>query len=313
MEYFQAIQNRAAQTAAVVNQYVPELSVGDITASQLLTLSQQLNTLAQQRNDALVAYDAANTEVQRGFTALRQFVLALPKVVQGELNDAVDAESALLDLLSPVFAIDPRNSELTLKRAMKLMSALGAIDAYLATRTPSRPAIRAGGRGYAELTAMINAFPSIMQRCEDRGADVSAARTALRAAAVDLDRVNKRFFNKLKAEARSHAALAGAMSQIETSARNLPATLSIRDIRQGGAEQRQLLVNYVAVTFDDGAENFIEWRHADGPDGFPNVLPADPSGNALGPFESGARVQLRTRVKNSTGATTGSIRTVEIS
>lgn len=313
MDYFQAIQNRAAQTAAVVNQYAPELSVGNVTASQLLTLSQELNTLAQQRNDALLAYDAANTEMQHSFTTLRQLVLALPKVIQGELSDAVDAESAMLDMLTPVFAVDPRNSELALKRAMKLISALGAIDAYLAAQTPSRPAIRAGGRGYAELTAMINAFPAVMQRCEDRGADVSAARTALRAGAEHLDRINKRFFSKLKAEARSDTALANALAQIETGARNLPATLSIRDIRQGGAEQRQLLVNYVAVTFDDGAENFIEWRHADGPDGFPNVLPADPSGNALGPFERGARVQLRTRVKNSNGATTGSIRTVEIS
>lgn len=244
---------------------------------------------------------------------LRQLVLALPKVVQGELNDAIDAESALLDLLSPVFSVDPRNSELTLKRGMKLMSALAAIDAYLAAQTPARPAIRAGGRGYAELAAMIDAFPSIMQRCEDRGADVSAARTELRTDAVHLDQINKRFFSKLKAEARSHAALAAALAQIETGTRNLPATLSIRDIRQGGAEQRQLLVSYVAVTFDDGAENFIEWRHADGPDGFPNVLPADPSGNALGPFASGARIQLRTRVRNSNGATTGSIRTLEIS
>ena len=80
MEYYQAIQNRAAQTAAVVKQYVPELSVGEVTADQLLTLSQQLNTLAQQRNDALVAYDAANTEMQRSFTLLRQLVLALRRI-----------------------------------------------------------------------------------------------------------------------------------------------------------------------------------------------------------------------------------------
>ena len=136
MEYYQATQNRAAQTAAVVKQHVPELSVGDVTADQLLTLSQQLNTLAQQRNDALVAFDAANIEMQRSFTNLRQLVLALPKVIQGELSDAVDAESAMLDMLTPVFAIDPRNSELAQKRAMKLMSALSAIDAYLAAQTP---------------------------------------------------------------------------------------------------------------------------------------------------------------------------------
>ena len=313
MEYYQAIQNRAAQTAAVVKQHLPALSVGDVTASQLLALSQQLNALAQQRDDALVAFDTANSELHRALTPLRQLVLALPRVIQGELSDAVEAESALLDLLSPVFAVEARNGELIVRRAMKLASALNAIDAYLAAQTPSRPPIRAGGRGYADLVAMIEAFPAKVQRCEDRNADVSAARTALRTGAMHLDRINKRFFSKLTAEARSDTALAGALAQIETSSRHLPPTLSIREIRQGGADARQLLVSYVAMTYDDGAENFIEWRLIDDPEGFPNALPVDPSGNALGPFASGARIQLRTRVRNSNGATTGSIRTLEIS
>lgn len=34
--------------------------------------------------------------------------------------------------------------------------------------------------------------------------------------------------------------------------------------------------------------------------------------NALGPFAVGKTVKLRTRVKNSTGSTTGSVRTLKI-
>jgi hypothetical protein len=65
---------------------------------------------------------------------------------------------------------------------------------------------------------------------------------------------------------------------------NLPATLSIRTILQGGADNRQVLISYVA----------------------------DPSGNAIGPFAAGATVHLRTRVTNSNGTTTGSVRTLTI-
>jgi len=38
----------------------------------------------------------------------------------------------------------------------------------------------------------------------------------------------------------------------------------------------------------------------------------DPSGNALGPFTAGQVVKLRTRVTNSNGTATGSIRTLAI-
>ncbi len=313
MEYYQAIQNRAAQTVAVINQYEPALSVGTMSATELMFQAQALGELAQQRDHALVAFDAANAAEHRSFVALRTLTMALPKAAQGELDDAIEAESALLDLLPPVYAVDPRNSELAIKRAKKLISALTRIDDYLAAQNPPRRPIRTGGQGIVELSAAIDAHPPLAQVLEDRSADVSAARAALRTAAAQLDRINKRFYSKLRAEARANPTLAEALPQIETGPRNLPTTLSIQDIRQGGMENRQLLVSYVVATYDDGAESFIEWRHADGPDGFPNVVPADPSGNALGPFASGARVQLRTRVRNSNGATTGSIRTVEIS
>jgi hypothetical protein len=45
---------------------------------------------------------------------------------------------------------------------------------------------------------------------------------------------------------------------------------------------------------------------------FTNTTAADPSGNALGPFAAGTTVKLRTRVTNSNGTTTGSVRTLTI-
>lgn len=312
MAYYQMIQNRAAQTVAVINQHVATLSIGDVTPAQLQARAQMLGTRALERDHALAAFDAANNAENRAFVALRKLLLALPRMAQGELDDDVAAESALLDLLAPVFAVDPRNSELAIKRGIKLVSVLARINDYLAARTPRRAPISSGGLGLAELSAMINAHPALVQQVEDAAADVSAARTALRDEAAQIDRLNKRFYSKLKAEARSNAALQTSLAQIETRAHNLPATLSIREIRQGGADNRQLLVAYVAATYDDGADNFVEWRLDDGSSGFSHSLPADPSGNALGPFAVGTRVQLRTRVSNSVGTTTGSVRSLEI-
>lgn len=41
---------------------------------------------------------------------------------------------------------------------------------------------------------------------------------------------------------------------------------------------------------------------------FTHNAAADPSGNALGPFAVGETVKLRTRVTNTNGTTTGSVR-----
>ncbi len=45
---------------------------------------------------------------------------------------------------------------------------------------------------------------------------------------------------------------------------------------------------------------------------FAHTHTADPSGNALGPFPIGQVIKLRTRVTNSNGTTTGSIRTLTL-
>ncbi len=312
MEYYQAVQNRTAQTAAVIRQFVPTLSVGGVTANELLIRSGALDTLAQARDDALADYDAAGNVENQGFVALRALTLSLPKAAQGELEDGIAAESALLDLLSPVYAIEPRSTELALRRGKKLLSALNRIDDYLAGLTPARPPIASAGRGVADLSAAMAAQPGLAQALEDRAADVSAARSALRAAATDLDRLNKRFYSTLRAEARSNPPLAEALGRITTTSDNLPATLAIRSLVQGGADNRQLLLSYVSGTYDSSATNSVEWRVVAVDTEFTHSIGADPSGNAIGPFAGGQTVQLRTRVRNGNGSTTGSVRTLAI-
>lgn len=312
MEYYQAVQNRTAQTVAVVKQFVPAISVGGVTVDELLGRSQGLDGLAQKRDDALAEYDAAGNAENQGFVAIQALTLSLPKAAQGHLEDGIAAESALLDLLSPVYAVEPRSTELALKRGKKLVSALHRINDYLADLNPPRPPITSGGRGLAEISAALAAQPGLGQAREDRAADVSATRSELRAAATNLDRLNKRFYSTLKAEARSHPALADALVRISTESDNQPATLAIRSVVQGGTDDRQVLLSYVSGTYDSSATSNVEWMVRGVDTAFAQSVGADPSGNAIGPFSAGQTVQLRTRVRNANGSTTGSVRTLTI-
>ena len=181
----------------------------------------------------------------------------------------------------------------------------------LSTFAP-RAAITAGGKGVADLTTGMNAMPALEQTVEDRAVDVTSARTDLRSAAATVDRLNKRFYAKLEAEARTNPALATALLRITTGSENLPGTLGIRTILQGGVNGLQLLTTYENGTYDSGATSNIEWKVEGVDTDFSHTAPADPSGNALGPFTIGQVVKLRTRVTNSNGITTGSIRTLTI-
>ncbi len=312
MEYYQAIQSRAAQTAAVINQAIPALAIGGVTAADLITQSENLNSLAQARDHALADYDVANNAENQGFLAISALSLSLPKAAEGDLDDADDTESDLLDLLSPAYAIKPRTTANALERGKKVVSALTKFNAYLAAKTPPLPPVTSGGKGIAQLTAAMSAQPLLEQTVEDRAADVSSARTDLRVAATALDRLNKRFYSKLQSEARDNAALAAALGQIETESANLPGTLGIRNLLQGGTNNLHILLSYDNGSYDGSATNTVEWMVSGTENDFTHSVPADPSGNALGPFAMGQTIKLRTRVSNANGTTTSSIRTLTL-
>ena len=310
MEYYQDIQNRAAQTAAVINKYLPTLKIAGVDAAGLITQSKALDGLAQLRDDALASSDAAVNAENLGYLLIQNLDLSLPQSAEGELDDNVLTESALLDLLSPVYAIVPRTTELALERAMKLKSVLDKINPYLAAQTPVRGPITSGGKGVTDLNALMAAQPALEQAIEDTAANVSAARTALRIAATSLGRLNKRIYAKLSAEARTNAALAAALGQITTDSANQPGTLGIKAILQGGNDQLHLLVNYDNASYDDSATSVIEWQVVGADMDFTHSAAVDPSGNTLGPFAVGKMVKIRTRVTNLNGTTTGSVRTI---
>lgn len=311
MEYYQQTQNRAAQTVAVINQFAPGMKIGTTTAANLLSTSEELAEIAQQRDDALAALDAATNAENFGYLTLRRLTLSLPQSAEGELNDEVEPESALLDLLDPVYAIVPRTTEAALERGRKLFSALTRMNTFLAAKTPPLPPITSGGKGISQLLTAIEAQPALEQAVEDRAAAVRATRLALRNSAAGVDRLNKRFYSKLQGEARENPELAEALGQIDTGDTR-PGTLGILKVLQGGVNQLQLLVSYENGSFEDNATNTLEWMVQGVDAEFSKSQPVDPSGNALGPFTAGQTVALRTRVTTATGTTTGSVRTLTI-
>jgi hypothetical protein len=233
-------------------------------------------------------------------------------VVEAELDDHVQEESALIDLLAPAYAIKPRTSEAALSRGRKLASALERANAYLAALQPPRPEITSNAQGLAALNAAMESQAALAQTLAAQGARLNQARTGLREATVALDRLNKRFYARLQAEARAKPALARAMAQIDTGAPNLPATLSIKEVLQGGEDQLHVLVGYDPASVDGKAENTLEWQIAGVDPDFARTAPVDASGNAIGPFSAGQLVKLRTRVRNSNGSATSAVRSLSI-
>ncbi len=312
MENFQLIQNRSRQTASVINGAIPTLKVGTVTAAQLITQADALDGLAQTRDDAITAADGANNAEHMGFLGLQGLVLLLPHIAEAELDDNIPAETALLDTLPPIYAIDPRTTEKAMARARLLGSALTAINTYRAALVPPRPEISAIGKTVTDLKSLLAAQPKLMEAKDDADDAVSLARAALRNSATAMDRLNKKFYAKLAALAPYTPAIAASIGLIDTDTPNTPATLSIKTILQGGTDSLHLLVSYDAGTYDDSAESTVEWMVVGTDADFTHSVVADPSGNALGPFAAGKTVKLRTRATNSNGATVGTIRTLTL-
>ena len=312
MEAYQVVQSRGRETIAVINEQIPGLSMGGITAGSFGSAVENLTATAGVRDLALVNFDSAVNAENLGFLNIRTMDLALAQSAKADLDEEVPAEAALLDLLGPVFAIAPSNTKLAMKRASKLIPALVKINAYNASRSPVRPAVTAGGKALSHLQAAVSVQGPMEQVVQDRESDVVTARTTLETETHAVDRINKRFYVRLQAEARTNPALAAALSQIETETENLPGTLSIRTILQGGIGQLHILVSYVNGTGENADDRFLEWMVEGVDTDFVHSVPVDLSGNALGPFLVGQTVKIRTRTVNSSGSRTCAVRTLVI-
>ena len=138
------------------------------------------------------------------------------------------------------------------------------------------------------------------------------ARTNLDTEEHSTDRLSKRYYQKLLAESRTNAALLAALGQIDTETDNLPGTLSIGSVLQGGDDLLHILVAYVNGTGSNADERLLEWMVVGTDAGFTHTMAVDLSGNLLGPFLAGQTVKIRTRTVNTSGTSTSAVRTLVI-
>lgn len=301
MEYYQSGQNRANQTIAVVLTHLPGLQVGGVDTNTYTSLCQNLDVLAQTRDTKVADEDTARNAENLAFQALRTMTLSLPQAAEAELDDDIAEEAKLQSHLDEVYAITPRTTELALARGRKVSAALVKINAWLAGRVPPRPQITAGGKSIADLNTAIGAMAPLEQTLENEAAEARDARTDLRNAATALDRLNKRFYKKLKSEARTNPDLAVALVQIETDSVKLPETLSIQSVLQAGEGFLFINVTYVAGTGSDADARHLDWM-VEGVDAdFVHTAEAGVNGNLIGPFAPGQTVIVRTRTVNENG------------
>ena len=221
-------------------------------------------------------------------------------------------QAGLIDLLSEAFGITPRTTEMRLKRGKKVVAALMKINAFLAAQVPPRAAISAGGKNISHLNAAMGSQTGLEQVVENTKADETTARINLDTEEHTTDRLNKRYYQRLLAEARTNPTLAAALAQIDTETDNLPGTLSIASVLQGGDNQLHLLVAYVNGTGANADDRLLDWMVVGTDADFTHTTEVDLSGNLLGPFLVGQTVKIRTRTVNGSGTRTSAVRTLVI-
>lgn len=158
-------------------------------------------------------------------------------------------------------------------------------------------------------------FFLLEQTVKHKEQDVDDFRDGLRTAARTLETLRRtaepigiRFLKAAQGTADPGTPAEAALETIPTTtASSLPETLGIRSFAQGGTDGLQLLVAYEPYSLEPGDMSVLQYKRLD-VDADWLERPYDASGNAIGPFQVGERVRVRTKVSNSSDPREGSQR-----
>lgn len=303
-EYWQDVQERAQATVAVWEQYFSALSLGSVGLGEFKTLTEGLPGLAQARDDAAQELDEARQARDVAAERLRRTSIRVPLAIEG----MVDPESGLLDDLNKVYGVEPRSLARVEARGRRLVPVWVAANGWLAGQTPPLPAIEVEPFTATEYLAALHGFGALKQAVANAEERDDAARGELEAWARTVERLAIRFLKAGRGMALPGSAEETALDTIPTSAAsNLPATLGIRTLTQGGVNGLQLLVAYVPYALDPDESAVLRYQRLDVDPEWLEVA-YDASGNAIGPFEVGRTVRVRTAVTNANGTREGAPR-----
>jgi hypothetical protein len=210
MQYHQAVQKRTKKTVAVIRTFCPALRVSLIPAAGLAGRAAALDGLVQARDDCAAAARKAAKAEAAAYAQLRELTLRVPKLIEGSFAGT----HPLRALLRAVYAIVPETPAKILQRADALLPVWRKADAALAAREPAEGPVRCDGKGAEECAALRAGMWQLGLSAAAALAPLALARTALRTAARAVDKLNKRFYKKLRAESRDNAALREGLRQI---------------------------------------------------------------------------------------------------
>ena len=210
-EYHTPILSRTRQTLGVLTAHRPSLQVADFSIGALGALAESVRAAETARDIRKTEFCEAREAFRAANAALRAHTLKVPLLIKGQFKE----QSAMAAMLPRIWAIVPRTPALAKKRARVLLPVWKAADAALAKRTPPEPRITQEGVGVVEFEQLGEALRALPLAQEHAATDFRAASIALRAKALLLDRWNKRFYQRLRAEARTDAALKAALKQIQ--------------------------------------------------------------------------------------------------
>ncbi len=109
------------------------------------------------------------------------------------------------------------------------------------------------------------------------------------------DRLNNRWYSVVKQSRAPGEPMSQALTGIPTEpSTSAPETIEIDTVSQRGEGGLQVLVKYIPGGRDHATTKSVQWQVVGTDADFANTSPLDPSGNALGPFEVGKVVKIRT-------------------
>ena len=199
-------ETRGRETLTFWRRFLPLIVVGGTSPDQHEAAIGCLEPLAQAQEAGRVAATTAKQAELAHFHRIRSLNLAVSQLIAGQFDDGHAVRSAL----AAVYPVVPRSAELNLRRARILMPVWKAANAALAAR-PAGTAIARDGVGVTDFEKLVADYPAAVRATADAVAAFRLARTALRTQHRRVDGLNKRAYQKFKAEARSNGPLREAL------------------------------------------------------------------------------------------------------
>jgi hypothetical protein len=313
MEFWEITKDRAQITLSIWNEYAPALTVGSSGPTALETLIGQFEPAAQERTTAQDDFDEADRAVKTALLKMKILGTKVAQIIDANLPDA----AGITDDLGDVFRIVPRSEPTILARARALYPIWVRANTALAALTPPAAPITRAIQGVPHTAAMLktllDGYTTLTQTRDDKETALNKKRGNLRTINRNTDQLSKNWYQAAKNTFEPGSEEYLALDQIPvTQGTPLPDTVDIHDLTQGGTDGLHVLVSYEPGGGDHGTTLQIQWMVQGVDADFTHTAPLDASGNALGPFTVGQVVKVRTSVSNSTGTTTGAVRTITI-